>query len=79
MRTEPLLVKFQQPMAVAAFFLGHLLEDLGRVRIAFGEVLRERHVDAAVLLLGRDRYSQHFTLGQIGEILHGAAPFLSLE
>src|SRR5207302_5096644 len=29
MRAEPLLVQFKQSMAVAAFFLGHLLEDLG--------------------------------------------------
>ena len=79
MRAEPLLVHFQQPVAVAAFLLGHLLEDLGRVRITFREVFREAHVDAAVFLLGRDRYSQHFALGQIGEILHGAAPFLTLE
>ena len=75
MGAEPLLVQFKQPMAVAAFFLGHLLEHLGRVRIAFREVLRESHVDAAVLLLGRDRYSQHFALGQIGEILHGTSAF----
>ena len=79
MGAKPLLVHLQQPMAVAAFLLGHLLEDLGRVRITFREVFREGHVDAAVFLLGRDRYSQHFALGQIGEILHGTAPFLSLE
>ena len=79
MRAEPLLVDFEQPVAVAAFFLGHLLEHLGRIRIAFGEVFREAHVDAAVFLLGRDRNGQHFALGQIGEILHGTAPFLNLE
>ena len=79
MRAEALFVEFEQPVAVAAFFLGHLLEHLGRVRIAFGEVFREGHVDAAVFLLGGDRNSQHFALGQIGEILHGTAPFLTLE
>ncbi len=79
MRAEPLLVHFQQPMTVAAFFLGHLLEDLGRVRISFREVLREGHVNAAVFLFGGDRNGQHFALGQVGEILHGTAPFLNLE
>ena len=79
MRPETLLVEFEQAVTVAAFLLGHLLEHLGRVGIAFGEVFREGHVDAAVFLLGRDRNSQHFALGQIGEILHGTAPFLSLE
>ena len=79
MRAEPLLVEFEQAVAMAAFLLGHLLEHLGRVRIAFGEVFREGHVDAAVFLLGGDRDGQHFALGQIGEILHGTAPFLSLE
>jgi hypothetical protein len=64
-------------MAVSAFLLGHLLEHLRRVRITFGEVFREGHIDAAVFLLGRDRNGQHFALGQIGEILHGTAPFVN--
>ncbi len=67
MRAEALFVQFEQAVPVAAFLLGHLLEHLGRVRIAFGEVFREGHVDAAVFLLGRDRNGQHFALGQIGE------------
>ena len=71
MRAETLLVEFEQPVAMAALLLGHLLEDLGRVRIALGEVFGKGHVDAAVFLLGRDRNGQHFALGQIGEILHG--------
>ena len=79
MRAEALLVQFEQPVAMAAFLLGHLLEDLGRIRIALGEVFGEGHVDAAVFLLGGDRNGQHFALGQIGEILHGTTPFLSLE
>ena len=79
MRTEALLVQFEQPVPMAALLLGHLLKDPGGIRIAFGEVLGEAHVDAAVFLLGRDRNGQHFALGQIGEILHGTTPFLSLE
>ena len=78
MLAEALLVDFEQPVAMAAFLLGHLLEDLGRVRIALGEVFGEGHVDAAVFLLGGDRDGQHFALGQIGKILHGA-PVLNLE
>ena len=70
-RAEALLVHFEQPVAMAAFLLGHLLEQLCRVRITLGEVLGEGHVDAAVLLLGGDRDRQHLALGQIGEILHG--------
>ena len=77
MRPEALLVEFEQAVAMAAFLLGHLLEHLRRVRIAFGEVLREAHVDAAVFLLGGDRNGQHLALGQIGEILHGTTPFLN--
>jgi hypothetical protein len=79
MRPKALFIEFEQHVAMAAFFLGHLLEDLGRVRVAFGEVFGEGHVDAAVFLLGRDRNGQHFALGQIGEILHGTTPFLGLE
>ena len=79
MRAKALLVHFEQPMAMAAFLLGHLLEDLGRIRIAPGEVFREAHVDAAVFLLGGDRDRQHLALGQIGEILHGRGLLYSLE
>src|SRR5690348_9490459 len=60
---------------MAAFLLGHLLEDLRGIRIAFGEVFGESHVDAAVFLFGRDRDGQHLALGEISEILHGTAPF----
>ena len=67
---ETLFVHFQQHVAMVLFLLGHFLEQLGRVRIALGEVFGEAHVDAAVFLLGGDRYRQHFALGQIGEILH---------
>jgi hypothetical protein len=68
---EALLVHLQQHVAMVLLFFRHLLEQLRRVRIALGEVLRKAHVDAAVFLLGRDRDGQHFTLGEIGEILHG--------
>ena len=71
MRPETLLVHFQQPVAVAALLLGHLLEQFGRVRVALGQVLGEGHVDAAVFLFRGDRDRQHLALGQIGEILHG--------
>jgi hypothetical protein len=76
MLPKALFVEFEQHVPVAAFFLGHFLEDLGGVRIAFGQILRESHVDAAVFLFGGDRNGQHFALGQVGEILHGAAPLL---
>lgn len=71
MRTEALLVHFQQHVAMAALFLGHLFEDLGGVRIALLQVFGEAHVDAAVLLLGGDCDRKHLALGQIGKILHG--------
>ena len=79
MLAETLLVHFEQPVAMAALFLGHLLEQLGGVRITLGEVFGEGHVDAAVFFLGGDRDSQHFALGEIGEILHGDGPYLTLE
>ena len=79
MRAETLLVHFEQPVAMAAFLLGHLLEHLCRVRIALGEVFGEGHVDAAVFLFRGDRNGQHFALGQIGEILHGRRLLTSLE
>ena len=73
MRAETLLVHFEQPVAVAAFLLGHLLEYLGRIRVTLGEVFREAHIDAAVFLLSGDRNRQHLAFGQIGEILHTSA------
>lgn len=74
MRAEAFFVELKQAMAVAAFLLGHLLEDLGRVRIALLQVLGEGHVDAAVFLLGGNRNREHLSLGQIGKILHGRVP-----
>ncbi len=50
MRPKALFIEFEQHVPMAAFFLGHLLEDLGGVRVAFGEVFGEGHVNAAVLL-----------------------------
>ncbi len=70
MRAETLFIELQQAMPMAALFLGHLLEDLRRVRITLAEVLGEAHIDAAVLLLGGDRDRKHLALGQIGKILH---------
>jgi len=61
------------------FLLGHLLENLGRFRIAFRQILREGHVDAAVFLFRGDRNRQHFPFGQISEILHGTAFLIDLE
>ena len=71
MRAETLLVDFEQAVAMAAFLFGHLLEYLGRIRIALREVLRKTHIDAAVFLFGGDRNRQHLAFGQVGEILHG--------
>ncbi len=68
---EAFLIEFQQPMPVAAFLLGHLLENLRRVRVTLAQVLGEGHVDAAVLLLGGDRDRKHLALGQFGKSLHG--------
>ena len=79
MRAEPLLVQFEQPVAMAAFLLGHLLEHLGRVRITLGEVFREGHVDAAVFLFRGDRNGQHLALGEFGKVLHGRSAFSNLE
>ena len=74
MLAETLLVHFEQAMAMAALFLRHLFEQPCRVRISLGEVFGKGHVDAAVFFLGGDRDSQHFALGEIGEILHGGGP-----
>ena len=68
---EALLVGLEQAMAVAALFLGHLLEDLRGVRITLPEVFGEGHVDAAVFLFGSDRDRQHLALAEFGEIFHG--------
>src|ERR1700741_1357505 len=70
MRAKTLLIKFEQHVAMATLLLSHLLKDFRGVRIALFEVLGEGHVDAAVLLLGGNRNSQHLAFGQIGEILH---------
>ena len=51
MRSETLLIQFQQPMAMAALLLGHLFEYLGGVRITLREVLGEAHIDAAIFFL----------------------------
>src|SRR5678815_432410 len=75
MRTEALFVGFQQPMAMAALLFSHFLEYLCGIRIAFGKILGEAHIDSAVLLLGGNRDRKHLALGQIGEILHGNAFF----
>ncbi|MGY4327844.1 hypothetical protein ACVWWG_002261 [Bradyrhizobium sp. LB7.2] len=72
MLTEALFVEFEQTTPVAAFLLGHLLEYLGRVRIALPEILGEGHVDAAVFLLGGNRDREHLAFGQIGKGLHGS-------
>src|SRR4051812_32689289 len=74
MLTEALLVQFEQPVPMAMLFPCHLAEQFCGVRITFGEVLGECHVDAAVFLLGGDRNGEHFTLGQLGKILHADAP-----
>ena len=79
MRAETLLVHFEQPVAMAALFLGHLLEQLCRVRVALGEVFGEGHVDAAVFLFRGDRDGQHFALGEIGKVLHGRRLSINLE
>ena len=75
MSPETLLVQFEQPMAMAALLLGHLLEYFGGVRITRGEVFGEGHVDAAVFLFRGNRDRQHLALGQIGKILHGQRLF----
>jgi len=75
MLAEALLVHFEQAMAMAALFLGHLLEDFCRVRVTLSEVFREGHVDAAVLLLGGDRDRQHLALAEFGESLHWKIQF----
>ena len=75
MRAETRLIDLEQPVPMAAFLLGHLLEHLGRIRIALGEVFRKAHIDAAVFLFRGDRDRQHLALGQIGEILHGERLF----
>ena len=73
-RAEPLLVHFQQHVAMAFFLFRHFLEYLGRFRITLGKVFCEGHIDPAVFLFCGDRHRQHFSLGQIGEILHNGAP-----
>jgi len=78
MSPKALFVEFEQHVPMAAFFLSHLLEDLGGVRVALGEVFGEGHVNAAVFLFGGDGDGQHFSLGEIGEILHNTTPFFSI-
>ena len=69
-RSETLLVHFQQHVAMSALFLGHLLENLGGIRITLLQILGEAHIDTAVLLLGGNRDRKHLAFGQIGKVLH---------
>ena len=61
--TETRLIHLQQHVAMAFFFFRHLLEQLCGIRVALGEVLREAHIDAAVLLLAGNGDREHFPLG----------------
>ncbi len=67
---EFLPVEIEQHGAVVHFFVGHLVEDLGRGRILLAQALGEAAIDTAVLFLVGDGQRQHFLLAQLGEFLH---------
>ena len=57
-------VPLDQPRAVAVFLFGHLVEHLRRLRKLLAQPVGIGAVDAAVVLLGRDRQRQHLLFGQ---------------
>ncbi|MNT30108.1 hypothetical protein D3C72_1658860 [compost metagenome] len=57
---EALDMHVDQPLPMMALFLGHLLEHFCRVRIFVPQRIRIGEVDAAVVLLRRDRQCQDF-------------------
>ena len=63
-------VEFEQAVAVLAFFLGHLGEDMGAGRVLGPQAFGDIGVDAVVLFLVGDRQGEDFPLGQVGEIAH---------
>ena len=79
---EPLAVEVDQHPPMAALFLGHVVEHLGRRGIAFPQPFGEVTVDAPVLLLERDGERQDLPLAQLGKPLlrvegeaeHGMSP-----
>jgi hypothetical protein len=64
MRAEAFFIELEKHMTMTAFLLGHLFEELCRIRITLLEIFGEGHVDAAVLLLRGDCHCQYLALGQ---------------
>ncbi|MNL26761.1 hypothetical protein D3C87_1483100 [compost metagenome] len=57
---ETLDMHVDQPLAMMALFLSHLLEHFCRVRIFFSERIGIGEIDAAIILLGGNRQRQDF-------------------
>ena len=64
---EALLVQRQQALAVSVLFARHAVEDRRGSRVGRSQFLRVDRIDAAILLLRRDRQSEDLLLGEIVE------------
>jgi hypothetical protein len=78
MRTEALLVKVREHLAMARFDHGHFLEHLGRARIAVMKILCEGHIDAIVIFLGGDRQGEDLAFAQFFKTFHAGTPRMAL-
>ena len=61
---EPRPVLFDQSPPVLVFLCGHVVEDLGRLRILVTQTICISLVDAGIVLLGGNRKRQDFLFGK---------------
>ena len=61
---EARAVPLDQPRAMAVFLFGHLVEHFGRLRKLLAQPVGIGAVDAAVVLLRRNRQRQHLLFRQ---------------
>src|ERR671912_185250 len=63
---ETLAIEVVERVAMAAFFLGHVVEDTGGGVIFGPQPVSEALVDARVFFFVRDREREHLALGEVG-------------
>ena len=68
---EFLAMKIEQHVAMPDLFLRHLVVHFRGVGIGAAKPVRERAVDAVVLVLIGDRERKNFLLVQVGKTFHG--------
>ena len=74
MLAEFLLIKLDQPVAMAVLFVVHGHERLGRFGIIAADALGKVGVNAAVLLLVLDREREHFPRGKFFQCFRHVKP-----